>query len=63
MPWIQDSGSGSSSNGASIDDHVDSAQIINNENYPALSFPDYAEKPLVEQLEPIAVVGMGKSLI
>ncbi|KAF7524694.1 hypothetical protein G7054_g11326 [Neopestalotiopsis clavispora] len=27
--------------------------------YPAASFPGYAEKPLDEQLEPIAVVGMG----
>lgn len=30
-------------------------------DYPAVNFPDYAEKPLDEQLEPIAVVGMGKS--
>ena len=30
------------------------------EDYPALSFPGYAEKPLDEQLEPIAVVGMGE---
>ncbi|CAJ2505535.1 Uu.00g129290.m01.CDS01 [Anthostomella pinea] len=28
-------------------------------DYPALSFPGYAEKPLEEQLEPIAVIGMG----
>jgi hypothetical protein len=28
-------------------------------DYPAISFPGYAEKPLEEQLEPIAVVGMG----
>src|SRR3954447_8370004 len=27
--------------------------------YAATSFPGYAEKPLDEQLEPIAVVGMG----
>lgn len=27
--------------------------------YPALSFPGYNERPLDEQLEPIAVVGMG----
>lgn len=27
--------------------------------YPAASFPGYAEKPLNEQLEPIAVIGMG----
>ncbi|KAM0813112.1 putative KR domain-containing protein [Seiridium cardinale] len=29
------------------------------EDYPAMSFPGYAERPLDEQLEPIAVVGMG----
>ncbi|KAH6603957.1 polyketide synthase [Trichoderma cornu-damae] len=29
------------------------------EEYAAASFPGYAEKPLDEQLEPIAVVGMG----
>ncbi|KAI1766894.1 putative polyketide synthase [Hypoxylon sp. FL1150] len=28
-------------------------------DYPAANFPNYAEKPLDEQLEPIAVVGMG----
>lgn len=28
--------------------------------YPATSFPGYAEKPLNKQLEPIAVIGMGK---
>lgn len=31
------------------------------DDYPALSFPGYAEKPLDEQLEPIAVIGMGES--
>jgi hypothetical protein len=30
------------------------------EDYAATSFPGYAEKPLDEQLEPIAVVGMGE---
>lgn len=30
-------------------------------DYPAVSFPGYAEKPLDEQLEPIAVIGMGES--
>ncbi len=36
------------------------AQVIDDIEYPALSFPGYSEKPLGEQLEPIAVVGMGK---
>jgi hypothetical protein len=35
-------------------------QVVDDVDYPALSFPGYAEKPLGEQLEPIAVVGMGK---
>lgn len=34
--------------------------VIDDAAYPAVSFPDYAEAPLSEQLEPIAVVGMGK---
>lgn len=34
-------------------------QVVSDHEYPALSFPGYAEKPLAEQLEPIAVVGMG----
>lgn len=34
---------------------------VDDHSYPALSFPGYAEKPLSEQLEPIAVIGMGKS--
>ncbi|ROV93464.1 hypothetical protein VPNG_09630 [Cytospora leucostoma] len=29
------------------------------DDYPAISFPGYAEKPLKDQLEPIAVIGMG----
>jgi hypothetical protein len=31
------------------------------DEYPAISFPGYAEKPIKDQLEPIAVIGMGKS--
>ena len=33
------------------------------EDYPALNFPGYSEKPADELLEPIAVVGMGKLII
>nr|ALP31864.1 polyketide synthase 36 [Diaporthe helianthi] len=29
------------------------------DDYPAISFPGYSEKPLKDQLEPIAVIGMG----
>lgn len=32
---------------------------FNGHEYPAASFPGYNEKPLAEQLEPIAVCGMG----
>lgn len=35
------------------------ASSAGDDEYAAASFPDYAEKPLDEQLEPIAVVGMG----
>ena len=37
------------------------SRVIDDVEYPALSFPGYAEKPLSEQLEPIAVVGMGNN--
>ncbi|KAH8704702.1 putative polyketide synthase [Talaromyces proteolyticus] len=37
----------------------DNGSVIEDSEYPALQFPGYAEKPLSEQLEPIAVVGMG----
>lgn len=33
--------------------------LLKDHEYPALSVPGYSEKPLSEQLEPIAVVGMG----
>lgn len=38
------------------DSHV---LAIEDSQYPAQSFNDYSEKPLSEQLEAIAVVGMG----
>jgi hypothetical protein len=31
------------------------------DDYRASYFPGYAEKPLEEQLEPVAVIGMGES--
>ena len=60
MPWIHRNDAGSSSDDSSIDSRAHGSQIIDNDNYPALSFPGYTEKPLDEQLEPIAVVGMGE---
>lgn len=62
MPFIRDTSSRSSS---SSDGQRRSLagpnQIVDDDEYPAVSFPGYAEKPLSEQLEPIAVVGMGQS--
>ena len=34
-------------------------QTFDDVEYPAVTFPGYAEKSLSEQLEPIAVIGMG----
>ena len=59
MPFLSQ---GSSSSG-SIPDTNDLPRdkvIIDDNDYVALDFEGYAEKPLSEQLEPIAVVGMGK---
>ncbi|KAI3343473.1 putative polyketide synthase [Ustulina deusta] len=48
----------SSSSSENIAGYGDNFDITSSE-YPAISYPGYAEKPLEEQLEPIAVVGMG----
>ena len=37
------------------------ASVIEGDEYPTHPFPGYDEAPLEEGLEPIAVVGMGKS--
>ena len=60
MPWMYRNGVGSSSDDSSVEGSTHGLQIIENDDYPALSFPGYTEKPLTDQLEPIAVVGMGK---
>ena len=52
--------SGSSESSFNDSANTGNAQVIDDIEYPALSFPGYGEKPLGEQLEPIAVVGMGK---
>ena len=60
MPYLKGTSSSSSSEGLLHDDlGLSAAQIVHDADYPAASFPGYAEKPLSEQLEPIAVVGMG----
>lgn len=38
---------------------IDDGSVDSQWEYPAVSFPGYTEKPIDEQLEPIAVVGMG----
>jgi len=42
---------------------ISSTGVHDDLSYPALSVPGYGEKPLSEQLEPIAVVGMGEYLL
>lgn len=65
MPYIH---SGERSSSPSEDGYrpsatFDAPHIIDPEDYPAVNFPGYSEKPLNEQLEPIAVIGMGKDNI
>lgn len=54
--WSSSSDAGSSSEGEAW-----SSSDVNftGHQYAAASFPGYSEKPLAEQLEPIAVCGMG----
>lgn len=61
MPFIRDtlSSSSSSSSPERRNNHADGTHIVYDDEYPAVSFPGYHEKPLSQQLEPIAVVGMG----
>jgi hypothetical protein len=63
MPGLirQSYSSSSSSDGSFNDDgSVSSSVVLEDMQYPALSFPGYSEKPISKQLEPIAVIGMGK---
>lgn len=61
MPFIRDASSSSSSSSSPErrNNHADGIHIVYDDEYPAVSFPGYHEKPLSQQLEPIAVVGMG----
>ena len=61
MPFIRNTSSSSSSSSSPErrNNHADGTHIVYDDEYPAVSFPDYHEKPLSQQLEPIAVVGMG----
>lgn len=56
---LQDQTSPGLSEAYSDADYHSSAQIVEDSDYPAISFDGYSEKPLSQQLEPIAVVGMG----
>jgi acyl transferase domain-containing protein/NADPH:quinone reductase-like Zn-dependent oxidoreductase len=58
MPGPLRQQSRSSSIASDSSSNTDRNSIIS-EDYAAASFPGYSEKPLDEQLEPIAVVGMG----
>lgn len=64
MPYMQ-SGTPSEGSSSASDQgprHITGQAIIDDDAYAEIlknAFPDYAEKPLSEQLEPIAVVGMG----
>ncbi|KAL8982100.1 MAG: hypothetical protein Q9205_003293 [Flavoplaca limonia] len=59
MPFIRDASSSSSSSPERRNNHANGTHIVYDDEYPAVSFPNYHEKPLSQQLEPIAVVGMG----
>lgn len=60
MPGIIADGQSSSLSEDSPGERYDSPlQVMDDVNYPAVRFPGYSEKPLSQQLEPIAVVGMG----
>lgn len=62
MPAIIRDGESSSSSDDSLHGRYNSPRpVMDDVEYPAVSFPGYSEKPLSEQLEPIAVVGMGMS--
>lgn len=56
---LQDQASPSLSEASSDAYFHSNVQIVEDSEYPAISFDGYSEKPLSQQLEPIAVVGMG----
>jgi hypothetical protein len=61
MPFLGRSSASSarsSSDGTNLSRKV---AFVEDEDYVAVDFENYGELPLSEQLEPIAVVGMGKS--
>lgn len=63
MPFIGGTSTPSSSEVELDNDPLLCAQqIVNDASYAGSSLPGASEKPLSEQLEPIAVVGMGNNI-
>jgi len=63
MPGRLRTSRSTSTSGRSDGTHPTSVESLSFDEYPAVSFPGYAEKPLKDQLEGIAVVGMGESFV
>ena len=62
MPFIRDSSTPGSSDVENDSNGAFGAQQVTNDiSYAGTSLPGYSEKPLSEQLDPIAVVGMGNN--
>ena len=62
MPFIRDSPTPGSSDVEYDSNGAFSVQQVTDDiSYAGASLPGYSEKPLSEQLEPIAVVGMGNN--
>lgn len=61
MPYIKGGASSSSSEDeqSPVRAHVDAQDIVTDDEYKGATVADNGELPLSEQLEPIAVVGMG----
>ncbi|KAI1172338.1 putative polyketide synthase [Nemania sp. FL0916] len=59
MPLIRDGSSPEDSEAGSGWSSTSAQRIVDDGAYAAKFYPEYDEKPLSEQLEPIAVVGMG----
>jgi len=59
MPFIYDASSSGSDQG--VEQSQKYWSIVSDEDYAARGFPGSNEKPLSQQLEPIAVIGMVSS--
>lgn len=61
MPRFHESSSSASDTAPEFDPQNSYQRIVSDEEYAASSFGGASELPLSQQLEPIAVVGMGKT--